>query len=31
MPTVAIDGALHETGYFQPIRDGCEILFTPQA
>src|SRR5215471_8452013 len=29
--TVAIDGALHETGYFQPIRPGCEIFFISQA
>ena len=28
--TVAIDGALHETGYFQPIRPGCEIFFIPK-
>src|SRR5271170_4651380 len=25
--TVAIDGAIHETAYFQPIREGCEIFF----
>src|SRR5947209_20437431 len=24
--TVAIDGAIHETAYFQPIREGCEIF-----
>jgi molybdopterin synthase sulfur carrier subunit len=29
--TVAIDGALHETAYFQPIRSGCEVFFIPQA
>ena len=23
----AIDGAIHETAYFQPIRQGCEIFF----
>jgi sulfur-carrier protein len=23
------DGALHETAYFQPIREGCEIFFIP--
>jgi molybdopterin converting factor small subunit len=28
--TVAIDGALHETAYYQPIRDGCEIFFIPK-
>ena len=28
--TVAIDGALHETAYFQPIREGCEIFFIPK-
>jgi molybdopterin converting factor small subunit len=28
--TVAIDGALHETAYFQPIRDGSEIFFIPK-
>jgi len=28
--TVAIDGALHETAYFQPIRPGCEIFFIPK-
>jgi hypothetical protein len=28
--TVAIDGALHETGYFQPIRPGYEIFFIPK-
>jgi molybdopterin synthase sulfur carrier subunit len=27
---VAIDGALHETAYFQPIREGCEIFFIPK-
>ena len=27
---VAIDGALHETAYFQPIRPGCEIFFVPK-
>jgi sulfur-carrier protein len=25
--TVAIDGAIHETAYFQPIREGCEVYF----
>jgi len=28
--TVAIDGAIHETAYFQPIREGCEIFFIPR-
>ena len=28
--TVAIDGALHKTAYFQPIRPGCEIFFIPR-
>jgi hypothetical protein len=28
--TVAIDGALHETAYYQPIREGCEIFFIPK-
>ena len=27
---VAIDGAIHETAYFQPIREGCEIFFIPK-
>jgi molybdopterin synthase sulfur carrier subunit len=27
---VAIDGALHETAYFQPIRPGCKIFFIPK-
>jgi len=25
--TVAIDGAIHETAYFPPIRPGCEVFF----
>jgi sulfur-carrier protein len=25
--TVAIDGEIHETAYFQPIRPGCEVFF----
>ncbi|HEX3522249.1 MAG TPA: hypothetical protein VHT52_09200 [Stellaceae bacterium] len=29
--TVAIDGAIHETAYFQPIREGCEIFFIPNS
>ena len=28
--TVAIDGAIHETIYFQPIRPGCEVFFIPK-
>ena len=28
--TVAIDGALHETGYFQPIRPDSEVFFIPK-
>ena len=24
---VAIDGAIHETAYYQPIRNGCEVFF----
>jgi len=28
--TVAIDGAIHETAYFQPIRPGCEVFFIPK-
>ena len=28
--TVAIDGAIHETAYFQPIPEGCEIFFIPK-
>ena len=28
--TVAIDGAIHETAYYQPIREGCEIFFIPK-
>jgi hypothetical protein len=28
--TVAIDGALNETAYFQPLRPGSEVFFTPQ-
>jgi sulfur-carrier protein len=27
---VAIDGELHETGYFQPVRDGAEVFFIPR-
>lgn len=28
--TVAIDGAIHEIGYHQPIREGCEVFFIPK-
>jgi molybdopterin synthase sulfur carrier subunit len=28
--TVAIDGAIHETPYFQPVRLGCEVFFIPK-
>ncbi len=28
--TVAIDGELHEVGYSQPVRPGCEIFFIPK-
>jgi hypothetical protein len=28
--TVAIDGSIHETAYFQPIREGCETFFIPK-
>lgn len=28
--TVAIDGEIHETAYFQALRDGCEIYFLPK-
>ena len=28
--TVAIEGALHETAYFEPIRLGCEVFFIPK-
>ena len=28
--TVAIDGQIYETAYFQPIRPGCQILFIPE-
>ncbi|HXE52224.1 MAG TPA: MoaD/ThiS family protein [Tepidisphaeraceae bacterium] len=27
---VAIDGELHETGDFQPVRDGAEVFFIPR-
>jgi molybdopterin synthase sulfur carrier subunit len=28
--TVAIDGEIHEVGYFQAVRPGCEIFFIPK-
>ena len=28
--TVAIDGQIHEVGYYQPVRPGCEIFFIPK-
>ena len=28
--TVAIDGEIHEVGYYQPVRPGCEIFFFPK-
>ncbi len=28
--TVAIDGVLHEVGYFQPIPEGSEVFFIPK-
>lgn len=28
--TVAIDGQLHETGYFQALTPGCEVFFIPK-
>jgi len=28
--TVAIDGEIHETAYFQPVRDGSEVFFIPK-
>ena len=28
--TVAIDGQIHETAYFQPIRPDCEVFFIPK-
>ncbi|MGH7039408.1 MAG: hypothetical protein ACREE4_00130 [Stellaceae bacterium] len=27
--TVAINGEIHEVGYFQPIPQGCEVFFIP--
>ncbi len=28
--TVAIDGEIHEVGYYQPLRPGCEVFFIPK-
>lgn len=28
--TVAINGDLHETGYFQPVPPGAEVFFIPK-
>lgn len=28
--TVAIDGEMHEVGYFQPVRPGAEVFFIPK-
>lgn len=28
--TVAIDGEIHETAYFQPLREGAEVYFLPK-
>jgi len=28
--TVAIDGAIHETGYFQAVPPGAEVFFIPK-
>jgi molybdopterin synthase sulfur carrier subunit len=28
--TVAIDGAIHGTAYFQPLRPGSEVFFIPK-
>ena len=30
LATVAIDGELHDVGYYQPVRPGCEIYFIPK-
>jgi hypothetical protein len=27
---VAIDGEIHEVGYFQPVRPGAEVFFIPK-
>ena len=28
--TVAIDGEIHETAYFQPLRENAEVYFLPK-
>jgi molybdopterin converting factor small subunit len=28
--SVAIDGEIHETAYFQPLREGAEVFFLPK-
>ena len=28
--TVAIDGEIHEVGYFQPLKPGSEVFFIPK-
>ena len=28
--SVAIDGEIHEVGYYHPLRPGCEIFFIPR-
>ena len=28
--TVAIDGELHEVGYFQPVKPGADVFFIPK-
>ena len=28
--TVAIDGEIHDTAYFQPLREGAEVYFLPK-
>lgn len=28
--SVAIDGEIHEVGYYQRLRPGCEIFFIPK-
>ena len=28
--TVAIDGEIHEVGYYHQVRSGCEIFFIPK-
>ena len=28
--TVAIDGQIHETAYFQPLNEGSEVYFLPK-